>query len=114
MEEIKDKWPELWQALWEHGASSRKEEGARRYWESLSKAQQDAVFDRLIEKLRTGGWVQYDPIRAIKENAPKTRTLIITSDEYYRTHETQENQDGWVRTFLPDQHKTIYVKQIQI
>jgi len=85
-----------------------------RLWETFSEQQQQSIYNTICSKLQAGKFVHYDPVKAIQENAPKTRTLIITSDEYYRTHGTQENQDGWVRTFLPDQHKTIYVKQIQI
>ena len=36
--------------------------------------------------------------------------LIISADEYYRRYGTQANQDGWVRTFLHEQQKTIYIK----
>ena len=59
-----------------------------------------------------GRFVQFDPIRAIKENTPKVRKLVMSAEEYYRRYGTQTNQEGWVRTFLEDRQETIYVKQI--
>ena len=100
----------LWALLYEHGASARKEEGTRRHWGTLTLEQQKGVLTNITNKLAEGRFVQYDPIRAIKENTPKTRKLVMSADEYYRINGTQTNLNGWVRTFLPDQQKTIYVK----
>ena len=100
----------LWALLYEHGASAKKEEGTRRYWATLTLHQQQAVLTTISNKLDEGKFVQFDPIRAIKENTPKAQRLIISAEEYYRRYGTQANQDGWVRTFLPEQQKTIYVK----
>ena len=60
-------------------------------------------------KLQTGKFVHYDPVKAIQDNVPKVQ--IISAEEYYRRYGTQANQGGWVRTFLPDQQKTIYIKK---
>lgn len=80
-----------------------------RLWESLNTRQQQQIYETIRSKLQAGKFVHYDPVKAIRDNAPKVQ--IISADEYYRRYQTQENQDGWVRTFLPEQHKTIYVKQ---
>ena len=109
--ESEDKWPALWAMLYDHGASERKKEGTERYWRTLSKVQQEAVYNSISRKLEAGGWLQYDPIRAIKEHTPKVRKQTISADEYYRRYGTQENLDGWVRTHLPEEQRTIYVKQ---
>ena len=58
---------ELWQALYDHGASGKKEEGARRYWEGLETEQQEWVFSTITDRLQKKKFVHYDPIRAIKE-----------------------------------------------
>jgi len=100
----------LWAMLYEHGASAKKEEGTRRYWATLTSLQQRQVFTTISTKLREDKFVQYDPIRAIKENLRKARRRIISAEEYYRRYGTQANQDGWVRKFIPEEHKTIYVK----
>ena len=80
-------------------------------WRGLSPEQQQAVYDAIQRKLNSGLFVHYDPAKAIRDNAPKApRIQIISADEYYRRYGTQTDHDGWKRTFLPDQQKTIYVK----
>ena len=108
---MEDLFDALWAMLYDHGASAKKEEGTRRYWATLTTQQQRQVFTTISTKLREDKFVQYDPIRAIKENLRKARKQIISADEYYRRYGTQANHDGWVRTFLPDQQKTIYIKK---
>ena len=80
-----------------------------RLWEQLTAQQQEQIYNTIRAKLRAGKFVHYDPVKAIQDNVPKVQ--IISADEYYRRFNTQANQDGWVRTFLPDQQKTIYVKR---
>ena len=80
-------------------------------WRGLSPEQQQAVYDAIQRKLHSGLFVHYDPAKAVRDNLPKApRIQIISADEYYRRYNTQANQNGWVRTFLPDQQKTIYIK----
>ena len=59
---------EIWQLLVNNGASLRKEEGTRRYWQTLTPEQQQAAFTNISTKLRQGRFVHFDPIQAIKEN----------------------------------------------
>ena len=80
-----------------------------RLWETLTARQQQKIYDTIRDKLQAGKFVHYDPVKAIKDNIPKVQ--IISADAYYRIYDTQENRDGWVRVFLKEQHKTIYVKQ---
>ena len=61
----------LWLMLYEHGASAKKKEGTRRYWSTLSSEQQQHVLITISRKLEEGRFVQFDPIRAIKENSRK-------------------------------------------
>lgn len=79
-----------------------------RLWESFSTQQQQQIYDTIRNKLQSGKFVHYDPVKAIRENTPKVQ--IISADEYYRRYGTQANQDGWRRVFIPEQQKTIYVK----
>lgn len=99
----------LWQLLYEHGASAKKEEGARRHWSTLTTEQQKSVLDTISRKLSQGKFVQFDPIRAIKENTPKTRLLTLSYNEYYRRYGTTEPRDGW-QMANPTGQKVIYVK----
>jgi len=62
---------QIWELLYEHGASAKKEEGTRRFWDTLTPFQQEQVFTTISTKLREDKFVQYDPIRALKENIPK-------------------------------------------
>ena len=59
----------IWPLLLTNGASSRKEEGTRRYWLTLSDEQQQIAFRNISRKLAERAFVHYDPIRAIKENS---------------------------------------------
>ena len=77
-------------------------------WRTFSPEQQQAIYNAIDYKLHSGRFVSYRPTDAIRDNAPKK--LIISADEYYRRYGTQANHDGWVRTFLPEQQKTIYIK----
>ena len=77
-------------------------------WETLTAQQQEHIYNAIRAKLHDGKFVHYDPVKAIRDNTPKTQ--IISADEYYRRFNTQTNQDGWVRTFLPNEQRTIYVK----
>ena len=47
---------------------------------------------------------------ARKRESPQGKNRSHRNDEYYRRYGTQANQDGWVRVFLPEEQRTIYVK----
>ena len=79
-----------------------------RLWETFTARQQQHIYEAIRSKLQAGKFVHYDPVQAIRDNVPKVQ--IISADEYYRRYNTQANQDGWVRTFLKEQQKTIYIK----
>ena len=59
---------ELWNLLYQHGASAKKEEGTRRFWNTLTPQQQSCAFTTISNRLKEGKFVQYDPIRAINES----------------------------------------------
>ena len=100
----------LWQQLYEHGANARKEEGTRRFWETLTEEQQRAVFTGISTKLKEGRFVQYDPIRAIRENIPKqTAVQTLSYADYYAKYGTTEPRDGW-KMANPTGNRVIYVK----
>ena len=99
--------------LTDHGIVPDEIHDAEEEWNKYSLDQQRAIYRSIRDKIRAGKFVNYHPVLAIRENAPKApRIIVISAAEYYRKYGTQANQDGWVRKFLPDQHKTIYVKQI--
>ena len=99
----------LWALLYEHGASAKKEEGTRRFWDTLTETEQLHVFNTISTKLKKGKFVHYDPIRAIKENRPREQQQILSYNEYYARYGTTLEQDGW-RMANPTGQKVIYVR----
>ena len=61
----------VWQALVENGTSKRNKDATKRFWDTLTPAQQHTAFVNITRKWRENGFLQYDPIRAIKENIRK-------------------------------------------
>ena len=102
----------LWSMLYNHGATNTKRIECAELWERLTPTQQTQLVTTISTKIREDKFIHYDPLRAMQENIPKTRKLVMSADEYYRINGTQTNLNGWVRTFLPDQQKTIYIKTI--
>ncbi len=101
-----------WDALVENGSSRRNREATKRFWDTLSADQQSRAYERITRKVREGRFVQYDPIRAIKENIrniPGTETQLSYND-YYARYGTTEEQAGW-KMVNPTGHQVIYVKQ---
>lgn len=81
-------------------------------WKTFSPAEQQAICDAIERKLQTGRFVHFNPAIAMRDNVPrKPKIQTISADEYYRRYGTQTEHDGWKRTYLSDQQKTIYVKQ---
>lgn len=63
-----EKFEIVWQSLVENGSSKKNREATRRFWDTLTPAQQHTVFVSITRKVKEGKFVQYDPIRAIREN----------------------------------------------
>lgn len=63
-----EKFETVWQALVEHGSSQRNREAVKQYWDTLTREQQDRAYKNIPRKVREDKFVQYDPIRAIREN----------------------------------------------
>ena len=100
----------LWQLLESHGVIPNKKEEAARLWNTFTLDEQRRIYKSIRDKIREGKFVNYNPVIAINNNRSRG-SQIISADEYYRRYGTQTNHDGWVRRYLPDQQKTIYVKQ---
>lgn len=106
-----DAFETTWDALVENGSSRRNREATKRFWDTLSADQQRRAYERITRKVREGRFVQYDPIRAIKENCrniPGSETQL-SYNEYYMRFGTTEEQGGWEKVYLEKEQKTIYV-----
>ena len=104
---------EFWTLVENHGSVAyfHKNE-CENLWRGLTAEQQQAVYNAIQRKLDLGLFVHYDPTKAVRDNLPKAPKIqTISGEEYYRRYQTQTPQDGWRRVFLPDQQKTIYIKQ---
>ena len=83
----------------------------RQLWNSFSPEKRECIYRRIEEKKNRKEFVDYNPLFAIEKNSAPPRRQILSFDDYYKRYNTTDEVDGWVRTFLPDQHKTIYIKQ---
>ena len=66
-----EKFETVWQALVENGTSKRNHDATERFWNTLTQPQKDLAYKNIPWKVKEGKFVQYDPIRAIKENIRK-------------------------------------------
>ena len=105
---------EIWALLAPEGEYKRRRGACERLWQSYEPGRQEAIYARIAGKLQRGEFVNENPYFAIEDNAkaPKVRKLVITAEEYYRQHGTQENRDGWVRTHIPEEQRTVYIKTV--
>ena len=58
----------VWNALVENGTSKRNHDATERFWNTMTPKQQELAYANIPQKVKNGKFVQYDPIRAIKEN----------------------------------------------
>ena len=80
-------------------------------WTTYSPAQQKALCEAIKRKIDAGLFVSYRPNDAMRDNAPRTpKTQTLSYAEYYARFNTTDPINGWKKIFLPDQQKTIYVK----
>jgi hypothetical protein len=75
-----EKFETVWDALVENGTSKRNHDATERFWNTLTQKQKDLVYKNIPWKVKEGKFVQYDPIRAIKENS---RTYRLPEPENY-------------------------------
>ena len=103
---------DIWTLLAPEGEYKRRRGACERLWQGYGEAKQEAIYQRIVGKLARGEFVNENPYFAIEDNARelKKRKLVITADEYYRQYGTQENRDGWVRTHIPEEQRTVYIK----
>jgi len=103
----------LWLMLEKHGVIPNKKAEAARLWNTYDLQQQRQIYRAIRERINAGKFVNYNPVLAITANAPKAKkTITLSYAEYYRAFGTTEEQAGWKKIFLPDQQKTIYVKNL--
>ena len=83
----------------------------QRLWESFSSEKQDFVYRTILEKKERKSFVDYNPLFAIEKNSAPPRPQTLSYADYYARYGTTLETDGWRRVFLPNEQKTIYIKQ---
>ena len=101
----------LWDLIANNGSVADKYKAeCARVWNEYSLQQQREIYRSIRDKLRAGKFVNYNPVKAVKENAPKApRTQTLTFKEYYARFGTTLEQDGW-RMTNPTGQQVIYIK----
>ena len=103
----------LWKLLNEHGVIERYKGDCFDLWNTLTLNQQRATYRSIRDKIRTGQFVNYHPVKAVRDNIPKPpKYKVLSYAEYYARYHTDLEQDGWRRVFQPEKQRTIFVKQI--
>jgi len=103
---------DLWQLLYDHGATDTKKGDCAQLWDRLTAQQQQQLITTITTKLRQNKFVHYDPIRAMRENIRKASEMTLSFNDYYTKYGTTEECDGWKRQFIPEKQTTIYVKNV--
>lgn len=103
----------LWKMLDEHGVIERYKGDAFDLWNTLTLNQQRATYRSIRDKIRAGQFVNYHPVKAIRDNMPKPpKYKVMTYNAYVGEFHTDLEKDGWHRVYQPEKQRTIYVKKI--
>ena len=100
----------LWQLLDSHGVIERLKADCARLWDTYTIEQQRQIYCSIRDKLRAGKFVNYNPVKALKDNEPRAQApQMLTFAEYYAKYGTTLERDGWKMT-NPTGQQVIYVK----
>ncbi len=97
----------FWQLFNADPEFNNRQRACRALWEQKSEQTRQEI----IKFLQSGGQRSsrnpYYFIADFRVRPPQT----LSYADYYARFGTTEEREGWKRTFLPDQQKTIYIKQ---
>ena len=99
---------EYWTSFAPDAEYANRRNATERLWDSLPEEKQTSIMAWLDSHRPPEKRNPYFFIVDFHEEKPKQETLSY--NEYYKRYGTTEEQDGWRRVFLPEEHKTIYVK----
>ena len=101
----------LWLMLDHQGVIERYKGDCFDLWNKYSLAQQRYIYRSIRDKLSKGEFVNYHPVKAVRDNAPKAPKIqTLSFKDYYARYGTTEERDGW-KMENPTGNKVIYVKQ---
>ena len=103
----------LWKLLDEHGVIERYKGDCLDLWNTLTLNQQRATYRSLRDKIRAGQFVNYHPVKAVRDNSPKPpKYKVLSYTDYVDKYHTDLEKDGWKRIYQPQKQRTIFVKRI--
>lgn len=74
---------DFWQLLYEHGSRNYYKNETLTRWKELPPEQQQALYDRISEKIRAGKYVDYNPLEAIHDNLQRTGRALPEIINYF-------------------------------
>ena len=99
----------LWPLLEKHGSVAHcyKTE-CEQLWSTYTIEEQRQIYCALRDKLQNGGFVNYNPVLAVRDNVPKKRLpRKLSFKKYFATFGTTEEQPGW-RMIKPETGNVYY------
>ena len=79
-------------------------------WETFTLEKQRRIYRTIRDRKKEHLFVDYNPLFAIKRFSVEPQKQTLSFNDYYAKFGTTEEQNGWRCVFLPDQQKTIYIK----
>jgi len=105
-----EKFEEFWKMLEEHGVIAYMKGEAANAWDALTTEQQQHLMEKIRSKIDAGKYVDYNPLRAIKDNLPRLpKQQTMSYADYYAKYGTTLERDGW-KMVNPTGNKVIYVR----
>ena len=98
----------FWELFDPYPEFNNRRRACRELWEQKGEQQQ-----AILEHLRSGKpRSSTNPYYFLADFRVRRQQQILSYNDYYAKFGTTEEQGGWHRKFLPDEQKTIYVKQM--
>ena len=100
----------LWLMLDKHGVIERYKSDCYDKWVTFTLEQQRQIYRSIRDKLQAGKFVNYNPVKAVRDNAPKApKPQTLSFADYYARFGTTEPQNGW-HMENPTGNQVIYTK----
>jgi hypothetical protein len=105
----------LWKMLDEHGVIERYKGDCFDLWNTLTLDQQRATYRSIRDKIRAGQFVNYHPVKAVRDNMPKTpKYSIMSYNEYVgKYHTTRKRTAGAACINLKSKERSLLNRKIE-
>ena len=79
-------------------------------WNTFTLEKQRQIYRTIRNRKKEHLFVDYNPLFAIERFSAAPQKQTLSFNDYYTKFGTTEEQNGWRRVFLPEQQKTIFIK----